>query len=205
MVERLQVGHASTPAGPWVKVPTRVVSTPGGSVTESEEDSFIWKGQWTTPPPPFAAGVDDAVVDMVLYGGVLDDDIGGVVVVVVDDAFVADVVVTTVVVLLLLLLLLLFERARLSPVCILHCREPSRARRWSSSHSQRKLALSRFLSVPFRSFPFLSFPFLSFPFLSFPFSFIFLSFFPFLSFLFLSFPFYSLRALWRQAGAASTC
>ena len=73
MVERLQVGHASTPAGPWVKVPTRVVSTPGGSVTESEEDSFIWKGQWTTPPPPFAAGVDDAVVDMVLYGGVLDE------------------------------------------------------------------------------------------------------------------------------------
>jgi sucrose-6-phosphate hydrolase SacC (GH32 family) len=36
------VGHASSPAGPWVPLATTVVSTPGGSLSVSEEDSFIW-------------------------------------------------------------------------------------------------------------------------------------------------------------------
>ena len=39
------IGHASTPAGPWVPLPTNVFSTPGGSLSVSEEDSFIWKNK----------------------------------------------------------------------------------------------------------------------------------------------------------------
>ena len=39
------IGHVSTPAGPWVPLSTKVFSTPGGSLSVSDEDSFIWKNK----------------------------------------------------------------------------------------------------------------------------------------------------------------